>query len=120
MGREGGVELSEAEPIFSSHGKKQVRYQWFREKRIIRTRERGFSFLLDVVYTTYIIYTGMRESNKHFKEQGRIHGYPSRVRVGRGSGDGYLGGSGELKKLINAEKVKWGPTNRPKDRQSGV
>ena len=47
-------------------------------------------------------------------EEGRIHGYPSRVReVGQVEEShyslGYLGKSGELKKLTNAQKV----TGRP-------
>ena len=49
------------------------------------------------------------------KKQGRIHGYPSRVRLGRGSdGEGYRGvwaGAGSSKTLKNAEKVKWGRTD---------
>ena len=45
-------------------------------------------------------------------KQGRIHGCPSRVRVGRGSDRESHSGS-ELKKLKNVEKVKRGPTDRP-------
>ena len=41
-------------------------------------------------------------------EQGRIHGYPSQVLVGRGvdiGSFGHLGKDSELKKLVHAEKV---------------
>ena len=39
------------------------------------------------------------------KKQGRIHGYPSRVRVGRSRSLGHLGRSCMLKMLKNAKKV---------------
>ena len=48
------------------------------------------------------------------KKQGRIHGYPSRERVGRSSaGEGYWVIWAGAIKLKNAEKVKRGPINRP-------
>ena len=51
------------------------------------------------------------------EKQGRIHSYPSRVRVGRGSdGEGHWGIWAGAVSFKNAEKVKWGPTNRPIDR----
>ena len=53
------------------------------------------------------------------KKQGRIHGYPSRVWVGRGSnGKSHLGVSGELEKLKNAEKVTDRLPNRPTNRRT--
>ena len=58
------------------------------------------------------------------QEQGRIHGYPSRVRVGRSSsGEGHWGiWAGAVRS--KTEKVKRGltdqPTDRPTDRPSGV
>ena len=55
-------------------------------------------------------------------KQGQIHGYPSRMRVGRSIEQcwkkslGHLGRSHMLKKLKNAERVKIGPTDRPTNR----
>ena len=49
-------------------------------------------------------------------KQGRIHGYPSRVRVGRGSdGEDHWGiGAGAVssKRSVTPKKVKWGSTDR--------
>ena len=56
-------------------------------------------------------------------KQGRIHGYPSRVRVGRGGIElpEHLGRSSEAKDRKNIKKVKLDrPTDRQTDGQSGV
>ena len=61
-------------------------------------------------------------NNKDRRKQGRIHGCQSRMRVGRGRAGGqgpylrsldHLGRSGEVKKVKQIKKVKWGPTNQP-------
>ena len=70
------------------------------------------------MFNTSIIEPQTQRPNFHVKlsmnddlslKQGRIHGYPSRVRVGRGSaGDGHQSiwaGAEGSKKLVNAKKV---------------
>ena len=60
------------------------------------------------------IFNRFGPSRWRFKKQGRIHGYPSRVQVGRGhlrSLD-HLGRSSEAKDCKNQRKVKcYGPTD---------
>ena len=54
-----------------------------------------------------------------FRKQGWLHGYPSRVLVGGGSGESHSSiwaGAVSLGKLINAETEKRGPTNQRRDK----
>ena len=64
-------------------------------------------------------------TNSRFKSQGRIHGYPSRVRVGRGRIWGHFiiwARAMRPKTAKTLNKVCWtnGPTDGPTDRQSGL